>query len=326
MDHLILIAVAAELDRELTGAALRDFRQETANRFRAVFVSDDRGHVVSISLRPEAPWIGRGTARRAVRRDRTSAFAATVLRSLDGAIVERVTKLAPDRTVRVEFGDAHAVVVELATHGANLILLDGNGRVVVSARHPRSQRERVMVGEPYRPSEAPASRADPGRVDPAWLDRAWAGRMNEGLEPARALRAVLLGVHEASAGSILEEAGRHGNGPGEVLVERVRRLGQGLDAPVIERPTNVEGIDPERARLLPWEPDTSAPDGTLRWRAPTAAATAGTWYESLEERAWEQERATGLLSILRREIRRLERASSLLAHAVLDRAQPCLGV
>ena len=140
MDNLVLIRVAAALHEELARAILRDVREDPPHRLRLIFDGPGRVHSVAVSLRPELPWIGRPAGRRDDDRRRSGRFAATLAKALRGTPLESVEKPTADRWLRLRFASGQTLVAELATHGANLVLLDTQGRTLVCARHPRSAR------------------------------------------------------------------------------------------------------------------------------------------------------------------------------------------
>ena len=57
-------------------------------------------------------------------------FVAQCRKALTGSVVDSVGKPGSDRTIVLRFGNRPALVAELATHRANLVLLDARGRVV----------------------------------------------------------------------------------------------------------------------------------------------------------------------------------------------------
>ena len=107
------------------------------------------------------------------------AFTATTARSLTGAVVAAVDKPTSDRVVVVRFSDGHALVVELATHGANLVLLEPGGAVVASARNPRAARERIAPGRPWRPRPLPPRQLDPFGADTTAVARVLEGAIEK---------------------------------------------------------------------------------------------------------------------------------------------------
>ena len=137
MDNLVLTTVTRVLDHGLRGALLEDLRQETPHRFRLRWNTDGRSRSTAISMRPDGPWIGRPC----VRSGKTShpgKFAGMLRRSLVGARLARVVKPSSDRRIELVFLDERRLVVELAVHRCNLVLVDATGAVLSSLRRPRS--------------------------------------------------------------------------------------------------------------------------------------------------------------------------------------------
>jgi len=303
VDHLALIALAGELARELPGTRIADFRQETEHRFRLVVVDGERGRAHTVSLRPESPWIGRVPARRSDARRRTTSFAAEVRRAIHDRVIARVVRTAGTRALRIDTVDGPSLVAELSPHAANLVLVDADGSVRVAARHPPSSRDRLASGASYRPPIAPEGLADPLEGDPDGLDVAVAERVAGGLDRVRALRSSVIGLTEESARRLVDDAVRRRVGVGAALRWRAERLLGGLDRPILERREGDDGP----GTLIPWAPEGAPASSASRTEGRSVADTLGHYHDDIERRAWEGERRDGLIAILKREIRRLER-------------------
>jgi predicted ribosome quality control (RQC) complex YloA/Tae2 family protein len=297
VDNLVLIRVTAALDRRLRQAALREVRSESKHRYRLIFESTDGVASLIISLKPEAPWIGRPAGRWEGPKV-SSSFGGTFSRALKGGLVAAVEKASADRLVTIRFVDGQALVAELATHGANLVLLDAGGKVVASARRPPSAQERLTPGEPYRPPELPGALLNPFEASAEEIDRFLESFVEGGESPFDAIKRRLFGIGSQAAALLLEEAAESGRSAGTILRERLDSLQRGDLDPVIR-----EG---ESAVLFPWPP---ADDGELISK-PDAAATAGLYYEGVEARALAAGRKRALKTILEREARRLFRAEN----------------
>ena len=313
MDQFVLIAVAGDLDRSLRGATLVEFRQESVHRFRAVFVASDRGRPLTISLRPEQPWVGRPCSRARRKRDRTTAFASEVHRALHDRVVEQVRRVGPGRVLQIVFVGGRALVAELAPNGANLVVTDERGAVLTAARRPRSARERLATGEPYRTPTVPDGALDPLVHSAEAIDAAVLDGCRRGLDRVAAVRHAVLGAGNMTAGALVDAAVDGQLGEGSLARAVAARLASGEDQPVVEAAFDIETalataiVDPGRCRLLPFEPTREPAEGWMRTRREGAAATAGLFHESIERAAWEVERRVGLETLLRKEIARLER-------------------
>lgn len=312
MDNLILIRVAQALDRELSGSALREVREESTHRLRIFFAGPERVRSVLLSLRPELPWIGRPAGRWEGLRRRTAKLAAALNRALEGTRLDGVEKPTVDRWVRFRFADGQALVAELATHGANLVLVDAGGRNVVCARRPKSARDRLVPGEPYRPPSLPRGLLDPFHADPGAVDDLLEEHRG-GDEPLEILRRRIFGLGTQGARLVLEESRRSGRTPGQVLVDRLRALRDGELDPVILGPADpIEAaeqgdLDPSSTLLLPWAPPDPARAAACRQGA-DPASTAGRYHDALERAAQLDRRLAGLRTLLAREIERLDQA------------------
>jgi predicted ribosome quality control (RQC) complex YloA/Tae2 family protein len=209
-------------------------------------------------------------------------------------LVASVEKATADRLVTIRFADGQALVAELATHGANLLLLDGRRIVVASARRPRSALERIEQGGLYMPPKLPKGLLNPFEADAAGIDRL----IEEFGEPFETLRRRLFGVGSQAARLVVEESARSGRSVGILLRERLERLERGELDPVI-----VEDGEPQ---LLPWPPEDGRPFTSRR----DAAATAGLYHERVERERLFAERKKGLLALLEQEAQRLFRAEN----------------
>lgn len=311
MDNLVLIRVASDLDGDLRDAHLVEIRQETTHRHRLRFERDDRALSVVVSLQPELPWIGRPAMRWEGPRKSPSEFTASASKRLRGCALRSVHKPGSDRTIRLTFGDGHALVAELATHGANLILLDPDGKTVVAARHPKSARSRIEPGASYQAPDLPRAQLDPGDKDPARIDRFLEDRVRDGESPFEALRRHVFGIGTAGARLILDEARATGASPGEITRTRLDLLADGRLDPVIEAPDDpVEALRRGRFTddvytLWPWSPRVDDERGTRLFQRHGPATTAGLYHEGRERSIWVRQRVDGLAVSLRREARRM---------------------
>lgn len=310
MDNLILIRAAVDLHRSLAGAFFRDVLQEAPHRFRLRLERAGDRFSVAISLRPELPWIGRPAGRPDRSKRPPGPFAALITKRLKGFPLDGVVKPTVDRVVVLEFADAGSLVAELATHGANLVLLDGEGKVVSSARNPKSARKRLAPGSDYRQPPLPRGKFDPFGASPEEIDRFVERMVHEGESPFEALRRHAFGVGTAGASMIIREAS--GATVGEVARRRLQQVAEGEADPVIDAEADPlvlageGGLDSETCQLLPWEPPHEPAPGRVRIRRRGPASTAGLYHEAVERAVWLQERVRGLRSVIGREHSRLE--------------------
>jgi predicted ribosome quality control (RQC) complex YloA/Tae2 family protein len=308
MDNLVLIRVAAALDDELRATVLEDVRKDGLHRYRLAFRKADRRRSVLVSLRPELPWIGSPAVRRKGKAARRGdAFEATCRRALAGTVVESVGKPSSDRVVVIRFADGHALVAELATHGANLILLGREGVVDAAARNPRAARERIAPGGKWKPRSLPPRQLDPFGAEAHTIGEVLEQAVRDDEPLLEAIRRRLFGVGTEGARLVSEESNDRGVPAGQVLAERLEQLAAGeLDPVILTEGDPVElarqgRLDPGAVRLLPWDPGGEIP--SIRRRDP--AATAGLYHEALELSAEIVERIEALRAILAKEVRRL---------------------
>jgi len=310
MDNLVLTRVADDLDRALRKAFLREIRQEGPFRYRCMFEKGERRLSAIISLRPELPWIGRPVRRWEGSRRPPGPFASLASRTLRGNMVHSLTKPTVDRVVFLEFVTGESLVAELATHGANLILLDRAGKVVSTVRFPKAARERLEVGSVYLPPSLPSGKFNPFGADPVEIEKFLEKMADKGEEPFEALRRHAFGIGSMGARLIVREAGR-----GEMGIVTRNRLDAVRDGdldPVIRAAgdpmsLSAEGrFDHTACELLPWEPPEGPGPGMELIKRIGPSATAGLYHEAEEQAAWLRDRIRGLSSVLVRESGRLE--------------------
>jgi predicted ribosome quality control (RQC) complex YloA/Tae2 family protein len=317
LDNLVLIRVAAALRDSLARAVLRDVKEESRHRSRWIFDLPQGTRSVLISMRPELPWIGRPAGRPLAGVTHSNAVGAQARKMLRGAVLARVSKPTADRIVRLEFADGHAVIVELATHGANLILLDQRGRTLATARRPKSSQKRLEPGTEYMPPPIPAWLTVPFGESAEDIDRRLAKLESEGEGTFEALRRHFFGIGSEGARLVVGEAQVTGRSAGTVLAERLQRLEQGQDDPVIacERDP-LEAAErgelvPGDVALLPWTPQEVSAKAEGLIRRPDAAATAGLYHESLARARIVELRAEGLRTLLDKERERVRGAEQM---------------
>lgn len=303
-------------------------REETAHRFRLIFVSGSGPRSLLISIDPRRPWMGRPLARWPGPRRHPGPLARSA-RAARGVALRAVRREPLDRVVRLELADGSALVAELVPHRANLVLLDAAGRVVAAARAPRSARERLSAGRAYAPPDPPPGARDPWSRDAAaWERLLREAAADEGGRDPLAEPAVGLGP---------EAAALVRRGPGDDPAALARRLRAALDdlaagrrAPALALPPGssaepgpllaaAEAGDPSclERRLLPWAPGDGAPDagagdgndGAVLVRLDDPAATAGLHHEALDRLEAFRRRERDLLAILADETRRAESAA-----------------
>jgi predicted ribosome quality control (RQC) complex YloA/Tae2 family protein len=325
VDNLVLIRVAAAIGEGFSGAVLRDVRMEGLHRWRLVFEQNARGVSLIVSLRPELPWIGRPMGRWEGSSQSRGPFGALLLRALGGRVLARAEKATADRVVTFSFGDGGALVAELATHGANLILLDGAGRVLASVRKPRSAQARVAVGEVYERPTLPGRLLDPFAEAPSSVDALLERRMREGESRFEALRRGVFGVGTEGARLLVAESRGAGRTVGQLLAERLSELREGKKEPVVlarEDPWGASRAgELDLTRLLPWDP-AELPPGTKPFRRADPAGTAGLYHEAVERTGLIRERGRALLALLGRELERLAAARRQVSADLITFEEP----
>ena len=310
MDNLVLIRVAAALTGDLSGAVLRQLREETRARYRLVFERPGKPASTVVSLDSRRPWIGRPMARPTRTRGPKSPFGAAASRALEGRPIRGVDKQLLDRSIAIRFADGAALVIELAPPRPNLIVIDGDGRIESIARRSRSNPRGLEPGAEYAPAALPPRLVDPFSLDPSELDAIVEDERADGRPVEEALTRRLFGITRSTAKLVMAEAEQAGRSPGAVLAARLAALDRGELDPVIaaeEDPWEAaQGgrLDPSAVALLPWQPHR--PGAYLR--RDNAAGTAGLYHEAIERHSTLIARFADLRTLIDREIDRLMRA------------------
>jgi len=309
MDNLVLVRLVIELDDILDEAVLEEIRQESAERFRLVFASTSGNFPLVASLTPELPWIGQPAFRWGGPSWSPDPFTNAAARALLGRRVVGVSKPPCDRSIRIDLGDGRGLVLELATHGANLILLSAGGTVDAALKRPKRGAERLEPGGPWASRALPVGKLDPFEAGAGEIDALVERLGRVGQSPFDVLRRDVLGVGAVGAALVVEEARQSRLSPGTLLRDRLDALLSGNTEVVIEGPEDPRrasdqgAFSPETFRLLPWRTSAPATEKVL-FSSDSSLATAGLFHESLERVERVRGRIAALGTILRAELRR----------------------
>jgi predicted ribosome quality control (RQC) complex YloA/Tae2 family protein len=309
----------------LAGSILEELRQQSGERLRLVFASGGGTLPLVVSLHPELPWIGRPALRWDGPVWSPEAFVNTASRSLIGRRIDSVLKEGADRSLRLDFGPHAGLAIELATHGANVVLLGEGGRVEAAMRHPKRSAPRLTPGAIWQSRPVPEGKLDPFQSSPDEIDTFLAARVRTGEAVFEALRRDVVGIGSIGAELVLAEAHARGLSAGTVLRERLDSLPSATV--VIEGPEDPETaarrgrIDRELYRLLPWSPAERPAD--RHWHdAGGAIATAGLFHDAIEAQARTMARLAALRSILKSEAKRAHTAHLKVQEALSSFADP----
>jgi len=314
VNHLVLIRVVSALASALDGAVFSGVREEAPHRFRFSFDREGQPRSLLVSLRPEAPWIGRPAGRWHGPRHNPGPWATRVTSELRGSLLAAIEKPDNDRWVRFRFREGPSVVAELATHGANLLLLDAEERLVIGARRPRAARARCEPGTRWSPPDLPPRLLDPIGRSAADIDEFLDRQVAAGETRADALRRRVFGVGREAAQLVESEAREGQDSWGQILRDRLTGLREGREEPLIlspEEPLDAarEGrIEAAAFRLLPWTPHR--PDAELEsFSDRDPASTVGRYHEAQDWVARTAGRSRALIALLSRQIDRTEEAA-----------------
>jgi predicted ribosome quality control (RQC) complex YloA/Tae2 family protein len=151
---------------------------------------------------------------------------------------------------------------------------------------------------------------NPFEADGSDIDRYLESLVADGESLFEVIRRRVFGVGSEGAALIVEESGRTGQSAGHILGERLLALSAGEIDPVLvaeEDPIILarEGrLEEGTVRLFPWRPEGLSAGQTV-WTGYDPAATAGVYHEAVEAAAEVSARLEALLTILRKEIRKL---------------------
>jgi predicted ribosome quality control (RQC) complex YloA/Tae2 family protein len=311
MDNLVLTRLAVEWSSTLVGHRLDSIRQESGERFRLAFTSEKRDLVLVVSLDPRTPWMGEAIRRWEGPRWSPDRFVGVVAHALQGRIVTGLRKDPADRTIILDFGEGHGLVVELAPHHANLVLLGAQGTVAASLRSPKSAHEQLTPGRPFVSRGLPAGRLDPFFSEPEAIDAAVAAGVAAGLSPAASLQRCCAGVSTTGAELAVSEQADTGRSLGAILRARCDSIRLGSAEVLIE----------ESGRLLPWRSVGAVPAPQPISRG-GPAATAAHFYETRDAKERVHARIAGLGRILRGELDRTRSAEGKVREGIKSFADP----
>ena len=154
MDNLILEGILRNLAGALTGRSLLRAGRTGPLEYALRFASTAADNLL-ICLRPPHPCLHRAEPRHPIHMLPPDPFAVLLERALEGARLERIHRPGLDRVVEMAWetpaGEGRIVVAELIGKSANLLLLDGQRRVMGYAREIGSAFRAPVEGQPYRP-------------------------------------------------------------------------------------------------------------------------------------------------------------------------------
>lgn len=165
MDNLLLEAIVAELRAQLVGWSVHRASAAPDSGLILFFEDPSRSRL----LISDAPTLSRlHLTREAVRRPgHDPGFASMAAHHLGGAILARIDKDPAERVVRFCFagasGPGKSLVAELLGRTSNLVLLDGEERVLGFSRRLKAEHRRPVVGSRYEPPPRRGDRLDPRR-------------------------------------------------------------------------------------------------------------------------------------------------------------------
>ncbi len=244
MDHAVLQSIARELAQDLAGQCVQDVAQLDSHRFLLRFQRPPFPRVhAGVHPRLSTIHLARGVK---VPTEPTP-LAVTLTRHLEGKVVTSVVKPPAERMITFRFGETLSLVVELMGKASNLLLMDGDMRILAFARDHAGAFRRPIEGAVYEPP--PPHPAAAGhtldRVTPEALrDILSAG--GDDPERARALVTSLAGMSIHAAREIVHRVAQ-GADPWEVFGELRARIDAGPFDPVLYAPGDPGSLAETRA-------------------------------------------------------------------------------
>jgi predicted ribosome quality control (RQC) complex YloA/Tae2 family protein len=224
----VLQAIVDEMSPILTGQALDDVIQLETHRFLLRFAEAPFPRVhVGIHPRLTTMHLARGTRAPSAPTE----LAVGMTREVHGRRVTRIIRLAGDRVVRLELEAGRALVIELMGRAPNLLLVDGEGRVLRSARTAQTE---------LRGSAAPD--APPG--SPEWESVTFKAAI-AGLAKDERLEDRLVREWHGFSSRLAAEIGhraRGGEDPWAVFAELSGRIAGGDWSPNLYSPGDPAGL------------------------------------------------------------------------------------
>jgi predicted ribosome quality control (RQC) complex YloA/Tae2 family protein len=309
----VLTRLAVEWASTLVGTRLESLRQESGERFRLRFVSEEDHLTLVISLDTSLPWIGEAVRRFDGRHWSPDPFTVATAHALVGRRLERIIKEPAERSLRLDFGDGQGLAIELAPHHPNLVLLGADGNVAASARSRRADQERLTPGRPWRARGFSGARHDPFAAEASAIDAEFSAGASRGETPAETVRNQFAGIGSTAVELMVEERDATGRTLGTVLRRRLDSILRGAAEVLIEAPEDPSQA-PDRGeslaanlRLLPWRPERARAGQDL-FALPRMAETVSLFHEAVEGAARARTRIATLGAILRARLDRTETA------------------
>jgi len=156
MDHAMLRVISGELRVVLLNQPLAQVAQLDSHRFLLRF-EDPPFPRLHIAIHPRLSTIH--LARGVKTPTDPTDLGASLTRQLEGRRVTDLTKPPGERLVRIRFGDDRILVIELMGRASNLVLLDGEERVLLFARSHAGAFRQPVEGGVYQPPPPLAERA-----------------------------------------------------------------------------------------------------------------------------------------------------------------------
>jgi predicted ribosome quality control (RQC) complex YloA/Tae2 family protein len=228
-DWLIVRRIAAELDRALRGARIRDAGRMADGRFG---LSVPQGTIAIDAFGPTPIVALEATC----ELERTAGWVRAAATTLVGLRIERVRARRGDRLIAIEcsarsrFGvtSAYRIVAELVPRFGNVLLLKADTIVSAAKEFSGDQNARrsIVVGDDYEPPPLPSAPANAESLDLAFDEMARDDSEAARDRASRALRAELPLVPRLVAESLIAESARAL--PAHGLAERCRSRARDL--------------------------------------------------------------------------------------------------
>ena len=244
MDISVLKAVYSELVDTLPGARIAALDEGDAGEVCLAFKGAGKTFRLLINPRPPMPRIH--FVRKAPRSKELSPFAQSLRNSITGSVVESISQSGLERVISLHLNNKNerfSLVFEMAGKKPNLILLDGDGKVLLAQSY-------ISIGEEAQRSILPGLNYEPppvpGKLDPFTLpegDVEKILRESPSLPPDKLLYQKVGGISPLLA---REVAARSGDASPEAVFKSLAAL----ISNVIEGPHSPRIYEPPKGPVL----------------------------------------------------------------------------
>ena len=317
MDGIMAGFIARELDRTLQGGRVDRVTQPERDTVVLVIRAGNENHRLLLSASPNNARCHL-TGRNYSNPLEPPNFCMLMRRQLTGGRVTGIRQVGGDRILHVdlevldELGDRteRRLVLEIMGRHSNLMLLDGDGRILDAVRHVNAEMSRVRQVQPgmaYVPPPA-QDKLDPSGLRAEELLEKLKGK--EGMPFEKALGETVSGLSRVTAEELAYRVSERGEGFPEHPEEACRRLaGFFARMPEMTDPRVLYDAQGNPREVMPFAYLTLDPDTQRAFRTVSQALEAYFGERDQQERL--KQRSAAMVRTLKTQIERCEKKLSL---------------